>query len=157
MKDLCNKRLTKTVDQLSKKHFSKPFIDKARYNDRLRTTGGRYIPSKRCIEVNPKYVREMPYNEVIGIIKHELVHYHLHIEGKPFGHGDQEFKQLLKETNSPRFCKPLPSNIKKEKIHVYICTSCKAVYNRRRRVNIEKMRCGKCKGRIKYESFVTNG
>ncbi len=156
MKELSIEQLTNLVDQVSQQYFFKPFIDQARYNHRLQTTGGRYIPSERCIEVNPKYVCEMSYNEVIGIIKHELCHYHLHIEGKPFGHGDQTFKQLMKETNSPRFCKPLPSNISKQKIHVYQCTICKTVYHRKRRVNIQRVRCGKCKGQIEYETCIKN-
>lgn len=156
MKHLSDEELTRQIQELSIKFFQKPFVDKGRYNNRLRTTGGRYIPSKRLIEINPKYVKEELYNEVIGIIKHELCHYHLHIEGEPFGHGDRAFKDLLRKTNSPRFCKPLPSSVKKEVIHTYICTMCSVVYHRRRRVNIEEVRCGKCNNKIKFVSSTKN-
>ncbi|WP_430788612.1 SprT family protein [Virgibacillus flavescens] len=138
------------VDRLSKQYFHKPFKDDVRFNNRLRTTGGRYIPSRRVIELNPKYVLETDEEEVIGIIKHELCHYHLHIEGKGYKHGDTDFRKLLKETGSPRHCNPLPSYKRKEK-HSYICGKCAHVYKRQRRVNINKYRCGKCGGKLKLQ------
>lgn len=148
---LCDDALRIEINNISNTYFGKPFDHDARYNNRLRTTGGRYLPGKQMIEVNPKYVHEMPYNEVIGIIKHELCHYHLHMDGKPFGHGDRAFKQLLKKTNSPRFCKPLPSTIKNQVVHTYICKSCRTIYRRKRKVNVDRVRCGKCKDTIVFK------
>lgn len=139
--------LEKLVNQLSITFFNKSFIDQVKFNHRLRTTGGRYIPSKRLIEINPKYVLETDEAEVHGIIKHELCHYHLHIEGKGYKHGDKEFKELLKKTGSPRHCKPLPSEIKSFKFQ-YKCSACGSIYNRKRRVNTAKYVCGKCKGKL---------
>ncbi|MFD1038353.1 SprT family protein [Virgibacillus byunsanensis] len=144
---LNNEELFTIVNEVSVKYFYKPFKHDVRYNNRLRTTGGRYIPAKKLIELNPKYMIEMDENEYIGIIKHELVHYHLHIEGKGYKHGDQDFKQLLKKTGSPRHCKPLPST-KKEYKHTYTCNNCGYVYKRKRRVDIKKFRCGKCGGKL---------
>src|SRR5690606_31506600 len=143
-----NEQLLELVKKLSLEYFHKPFIDKAIFNSRLRTTGGRYLPSKRLIEINPKYLEELGYEELVGIIKHELCHYHLHIEGKGYHHRDPEFKQLLKRTNSPRHCSTLPS-IKREVKYRYQCLDCGMIYNRRRRVTIAKYRCGKCKGKLK--------
>lgn len=139
--------LFELVNQLSLDFFHKPFKHEVRFNHRLRSTGGRYLPLQKVIELNPKYVIEMDEQEFIGIIKHELCHYHLHIEGKGFGHRDHEFKLLLKKTGSPRHCKPLPSSLKKYK-YLYICKDCNITYKRIRRVNIKKYRCGKCRGKI---------
>ncbi|WP_163971705.1 SprT family protein [Oceanobacillus halotolerans] len=139
--------LYKLVNDVSKKYFHKPFMDKVVYNNRLRTTGGRYLPQKKLIELNPKYMLEMDENEYIGIIKHELCHYHLHIEGKGYQHRDPEFKALLQKTNSPRYCNPLPSNRNTYK-HTYKCKNCGQIYRRKRRVDISKYRCGKCKGEL---------
>ncbi|WP_339229834.1 SprT family protein [Oceanobacillus sp. FSL K6-2867] len=151
--DLINeKELYELVNKISVTYFQKPFIDDVRFNHRLRTTGGRYIPVKRLIELNPKYAMEMGQNEFIGIIKHELCHYHLHIEGKGYRHRDKDFRELLKRTGSPRFCSPLPSEEKNYK-HVYRCKKCDQVYERKRRINIQKYRCGKCKGALKYVSI----
>jgi SprT-like protein len=143
-----NADLLKLTNELSLKYFHKPYLDKAVFNNRLRTTGGRYIPSKRTIEINPKFLRELGMEEMIGIIKHELCHYHLHIEGKGYHHRDQDFRELLKKTNSPRHCSPLPS-VKKSKItHVYKCDNCEMTYSRARRINTAKYRCGRCRGKL---------
>ncbi|MCT1577316.1 SprT family protein [Oceanobacillus kimchii] len=140
--------LFELVDKLSLKYFNKHFVDKVYFNTRLRTTGGRYLPSKRVIELNPKYVIESNKEEFYGIIKHELCHYHLHIEGKGYNHGDREFKELLKATGSPRHCSPLPSQQRKHR-YEYQCNQCGFVYKRIRKVNMKKYRCGKCRGSLK--------
>lgn len=139
--------LFQLVDTLSKRYFHKPFLHEVQFNHRLRTTGGRYLPAKKIIELNPKYVTEMDEKEFIGIIKHELCHYHLHIEGKGFKHGDASFKTLLNKTASPRHCEPLPSHENRYR-YKYVCNNCKHVYKRVRRINLDKYRCGKCKGKL---------
>ena len=67
------KELELLTEQISLKVFKKPFTDRVCFNRRLRTTGGRYLPGKRVIELNPKYLNELGYDEFIGIIKHELI------------------------------------------------------------------------------------
>ena len=140
--------LEKLVNEISITYFKKPYKDSVSFNGRLRTTGGRYIPKYRKIELNPKYLEELGYEEFCGIIKHELCHYHLHIEGKGYNHRDPEFRQLLKKTGSPRFCQPLPSMKDKEK-HKYVCRDCGQTFSRTRRINIKRYRCGKCRGELK--------
>ncbi|GGJ90944.1 protein SprT [Lentibacillus kapialis] len=151
MRLLDEKELNEIVHDTSTRFFGKPFHDKAIYNYRLRTTGGRYNPAKRTIEMNPQYISEFDHEEIIGIIKHELCHYHLHIEGKGYRHGDRDFKNLLKATGSPRHCSPLPS-VKKRSKHTYRCQNCGHTYRRVRRVNLAKYRCGKCRGELVAES-----
>lgn len=144
--------LFKLVNKLSLEFFHKPFKHDVQFNSRLRTTGGRYIPVRKLIELNPKYAAEMDENEFTGIIKHELCHYHLHIEGRGYKHGDEDFKRLLKKTGSPRHCKPLPSQ-KNEFKYKYICRKCKQEYKRKRRVDLKKYRCGKCRGELVKEEI----
>ncbi|KGX90583.1 hypothetical protein N781_07270 [Pontibacillus halophilus JSM 076056 = DSM 19796] len=136
------------MNELSRQWFSKPFTDKVIMNHRLRTTGGRYIPSKRTIELNPKYLEELGLEEFEGIMKHELCHYHLHIEGKGYQHRDPEFRALMKATGSPRHCKPLPS-AQRQKKYVYQCMSCEQQYARQRQIDLKRYRCGSCKGSLK--------
>ncbi|WP_047985441.1 SprT family protein [Ornithinibacillus californiensis] len=144
---ISEKELLELVNKISLEFFRKPYIDDVKFNSRLRTTGGRYLPSKRIIELNPKYYYETDMDEFIGIIKHELCHYHLHIEGKGYKHGDPEFKELLRQTGSPRHCKPLPSNSNRRK-HTYRCLNCNQVYKRVRRVDLKRYRCGRCRGKL---------
>src|SRR5699024_7480135 len=60
------------TNSVSTQFLNKPLKHTIMYNDRLRTTGGRYIPCKKRIAMNPNYVVEMGYEEVVGIIKHDL-------------------------------------------------------------------------------------
>ncbi|ENH96402.1 hypothetical protein J416_11200 [Gracilibacillus halophilus YIM-C55.5] len=148
MQVLTQTELEELVNELSIQYFQKPFYDQVMFNHRLRTTGGRYIPNKRTIELNPKYMKELGKEEFIGIIKHELVHYHLHIAGKGYQHRDREFKQLLKQIGAPRHCTPLPSKQQTYR-HQYQCKECGQVYHRMKRMNVSRYRCGKCNGKIK--------
>ncbi|UOQ44338.1 SprT family protein [Halobacillus salinarum] len=145
--EINNQKLKEWTCKISEEVFARPFKDEVVFNHRLRTTGGRYIPAKRVIELNPKYLKELDQEEFIGIIKHELCHYHLHIEGKGYKHRDRDFRRLMKETGSPRFCKPLPSHADTVQ-HYYICTQCGQEYYRKRKVNTSRYSCGKCRGKL---------
>lgn len=146
MKD---EELQELIEGVSLDAFGKPFIHIAKFNKRLRTTGGRYMLSDHSIEINPLVLEVYGIEELVGIIKHELCHYHLHIEGRGYRHRDADFRDLLKYTSSPRFCRPLSmGNRKAQPIHVYECASCKQLFNRRRKMDVEKYRCGKCAGQI---------
>ncbi len=122
--------LQKLVEYTSIKYFDKPFVGHACFNKRLRTTGGRYIPSKRTIEINPKYLTELGEEELFGIIKHELCHYHPHVEGHPYHHRSKYFRALLQKVNAPRFCQVLPSEAEKRNI-IYKCVNCNMTYKRK--------------------------
>ncbi|MGC4378083.1 SprT family protein [Fictibacillus sp. Mic-4] len=138
------------VKNISNECFHKPFRHEARFNKRLRTTGGRYLLSSHDIEINPKQYIEHGMDELIGIIKHELCHYHLHLEGKGYKHKDQDFKRLLKQVGGSRYCKALPSQKKKETYkYLYLCTVCNEKYRRKRRINLARYRCGRCNGPLR--------
>ncbi|MDV6378527.1 SprT family protein [Sporosarcina sp. GW1-11] len=146
---MSDEELQRLVECISRDVFHKPFRHHAIFNKRLRTTGGRYKLSNHFIEINPLVIQLYDEDELIGIIKHELCHYHLHIEGRGYKHGDDDFKKLLKSTNSPRHCKPLAERqAKSSVIHIYRCISCGLEYQRRRKMDCRKYRCGKCAGEI---------
>lgn len=142
--------LQELVKETSDKVFQKSFLHVARHNGRLRTTGGRYMLSDHSIQINPLVLKKHGLEELIGVIQHELCHYHLHIEGKGYQHRDADFRKLLHETSSPRFCKPLAErNVESNSFYLYECEVCNLKYKRKRRVDILKYRCGKCAGAIK--------
>ena len=149
---MTNEELQILVQSVSEEIFKKPFLHRAALNPRLRTTGGRYMLASHSIEINPLVFEVHGMDELIGVIKHELCHYHLHIEGRGYKHRDRDFRLLLEETSSPRFCKPLaPENKKSASLYIYECISCKLKYARKRRVNVQKYRCGKCSGVISLQ------
>lgn len=143
-----NKELQKLTEDISETYFKKPFRHQALFNDRLKTTGGRYLLTSHNIELNRKYLIEHGREELIGIIKHELCHYHLHLEGKGYKHRDRDFRMLLQQVNAPRFCTPLRKS-GKQKTYMYICTTCGQQYIKKRAMNPDRYRCGKCRGKIK--------
>ena len=143
-------KLQRLVEHLSLEKFGRPFLHKAYFNKRLKSTGGRYLLATHDIELNYKMYEHFGEQELIGIILHELCHYHLHIQGRGYKHRDKDFRELLKAVGAPRFCSSLPIEKKRVvAIHTYQCTSCSLLYKRKRRFNVNKYRCGKCAGKLK--------
>ena len=143
-------QLQELVKKISKEVFGKEFRHRATFNKRLRTTGGRYLLSSHDIELNPKYFEERGEPELVGIIKHELCHYHLHLEGKGYKHRDRDFRVLLNQVDAPRFCQPLES-VEKRRLssqYHYECLGCGQRYIRKRRFDINRYVCGKCSGKL---------
>ncbi|WP_084508813.1 SprT family protein [Paenibacillus assamensis] len=146
--------LQQMVERISIESFGKPFRHRATFNARLKTTGGRYLLRSHNIEINPKQWEAHGEEEVIRIIKHELCHYHLHIEGKGYQHRDKDFKQLLQKVGGSRFCKAIPS-LQKNRREPYryrlVCKACGLTYLRKRRVDVRKYVCGRCRGSLLME------
>ncbi|MDQ0221314.1 SprT family protein [Peribacillus cavernae] len=145
-----NVELQALVENISLKYFSKSFHHKASFNPRLRTTGGRYLLHSHNIEINKKYFDEQGLEDLAGIIKHELCHYHLHLEKRGYQHRDADFRQLLKAVGAPRFCTPLSKETqrKNKKLCRYQCSRCSRIFTRKRRINTFRYVCGTCKGKL---------
>ncbi|MDX5475651.1 MAG: SprT family protein [Bacillaceae bacterium] len=145
-----NNELQKLVEEISLKDFQIPFTHKAYFNTRLKTTGGRYLTKSHNIDVNKRYYEVFGMEELIGIIKHELCHYHLHIQGKGYKHRDKDFRDLLKKVGAPRFCSSMPNETKTRQVNFkfYYCIDCNTIYKRKRRVDTDRYVCGKCRGKL---------
>ncbi|MGE8035140.1 SprT family protein [Lysinibacillus sp. KCTC 33748] len=148
-----NEELQYLVSRISLDSFQKPFMHRAYFNSRLRSTGGRYLLHSHNIEVNPKAYELYGISEVEGIVRHELCHYHLHLEGKGYQHRDKDFRELLGKVNAPRFCAvlqmPKTASKKQRRLYTYTCVKCQQSYVRKIRMNVEKYCCSKCLGRLK--------
>lgn len=143
-----NSELQQLVTDLSQKYFHKPFKHQATFNNRLKTTGGRYLLNSHNIEINYQQYSKFGEKALEDIIKHELCHYHLHIEGKGYQHRDKAFKDLIKKVDAPRFCQPIKSYDERAK-YIYKCEACKVKFKRIKKVNTAKYRCGICGGKLK--------
>ncbi|AOM84126.1 SprT family protein [Salisediminibacterium beveridgei] len=152
---MTNDELQLRTEHLSERFFNRPFKHNIRFNARLRTTGGRYLLKSHNIEINPKQLAHFGEDALDGIIKHELCHYHLHLEGKGYQHRDQDFKQWIEESGATRYCQLVPgTRNRSEKLHIYRCKDCNQKYERRRRMDVSRYVCGKCKGKLKLiETF----
>jgi len=144
---LTDDQLQVLVEEISLSFFRKKFQHKAFFNRRLRTTGGRYHLGSHNIDFNPKVFERYGEIELINVIKHELCHYHLHLEGKGYQHKDAEFKSLLKKTGGSRYVRPLVDQ-KAQSYHQYQCKKCQTLILRKRRINTQRYVCGKCSGKL---------
>ncbi|MDT8862721.1 SprT family protein [Alkalihalobacillus sp. MEB130] len=147
---MTEEQLQVLVERISREDFGLKFKHRAIFNNRLRTTGGRYLLRSHNIEINPKQYHFFGEEALIGIIKHELCHYHLHIQGKGYKHRDQDFKMLMQKVGAPRFCDVVPGTVNMSTTtHKYECQTCHLQYKRKRKLDVRKYVCGKCKGKLK--------
>ncbi len=140
-------KLQMLTESLSQIYFQLPFLHRARFNPRLRTTGGRYLLKSHNIEINKKYYDVYGMEELEQIIKHELCHYHLHLHQLPYKHKDRVFQSLLKKVGAKMHCPPLPSQKKENAFrYLYQCRDCGQKFFRKRKVDLSKYCCGRCRG-----------
>lgn len=147
--------MQKLVQEISQNHFSRPFKHQATFNPRLRTTGGRYSLATHHLDFNPKVLETFGMEEFIGVVKHELCHYHLHLAGKGFQHKDPEFKQLLKQVGGTRFVRSLRKPETEKAFWVYRCKNCGQSLYRQRRFDTRKYVCGSCRGKLVLQQSKT--
>jgi SprT-like protein len=146
------------VEQISLQWFQRPFIHKARFNGRLRSTGGRYFMKSHDIEISPHQLETFGSDDVEKIIKHELCHYHLHLTNKGYQHRDADFKQLLAAVGGSRFCASMPGARRKEAFkYRLVCLACGMEFMRKRKVDIRKYGCGKCRGKLRQTTLSSSG
>ncbi|MEY4479687.1 MAG: hypothetical protein RLZZ267_365 [Bacillota bacterium] len=145
---MTNEQLQQWVCEISEQSFGWPFRHQATFNTRLRSTGGRYFPRTHNIEISRKQWEMNGRDEVEKIIKHELCHYHLHLQKRGHNHRDADFKQLLKKVGGARFCTPVAPRVKREPKYLLKCLSCAHQYPRTRKVDVRKYVCGICRGRL---------
>ena len=129
--------------EISRTSFHREFTHKITYNKRLRSSGGRYLLKTGNIEINPHVEQELGLEALIGVIKHELCHYHLHQTGGGYRHRDADFKRLLHQVSGSRFVERM-----KEPNFLYECTACHHRYPRMRKMNTNRYVCGKCRGKL---------
>ncbi|MFC6294625.1 SprT family protein [Lactiplantibacillus daoliensis] len=142
-------QLQQLVMQISSNDFHQPFCHRAYFNARLRTTGGRYQLESHNIDINPKMLTDFDEQTLIGVIKHELCHYHLHLSGSGYRHRDADFKQLLVQVGGSRYA-PTPKQRTQVKTrYIYQCQRCGLIYHRKRRLDTTRYTCGRCRGHIK--------
>ena len=135
--------LQQLTQEISRSSFHREFTHKITYNRRLRSSGGRYLLKTGNIEINPLVEQELGLEALIGVIKHELCHYHLHQTGGGYRHRDADFKRLLHPVGGSRFVERM-----KEPNFIYECTACHHRYPRMRKMNTNRYVCGKCRGKL---------
>lgn len=141
---MTNQQLQRLVQQISLKYFARPFRHRARFDSRLRSTGGRYYLRTHDIDVNPKMLTDFSWANLVGVIKHELCHYHLHLAGYSGHHNTASFMKLLRAVGGSRYA-PRPRHLHWLE---YRCQRCGRIYWRHRKVDVQRYVCGRCRGHL---------
>ena len=147
-------KLQLLVEQISVEDFKKPFLHEATFNSRLRTTGGRYHLKTHNLDFNPKVLEAYGLEVFKGIIKHELCHYHLHLEEKGYQHRDRDFKRLLKKVGGLRYTPSLEIKQGKARRWEYKCKGCRMIIYRKRRFNEKRHICSNCQNAFELKRCV---
>ncbi len=142
---MTNEDLQKLVERVSETSFHRAFQHHAAFNARLKTTGGRFHLPDENLDFNPTLFAAIDEAAQIGVIKHELCHYHLYREHRGFRHGDADFKQLLVAVGGSRYAPALPD---RQPRYLYRCTQCGMQYPRQRRIDTRRYGCGRCRGKL---------
>ncbi len=142
--------LRQLVVKVSLEDFGLVFQHRCRFNSRLRTSGGRYLLSTHDLEFNPHYMEVVGYQGLLGTIRHELCHYHLHLASKGYRHGDADFKHLLAKVGAPRYAESTTIKRNLPIRYEYVCTHCETHYMRRRKLNLARYVCGRCKSKLQF-------
>ena len=145
-----DRQLQQWVEHISLQYFGRPFLHRATFNRRLTSTGGRYFPATHHIEISWRQWVAYGAEEVEKIIKHELCHYHLHLQRKGYRHRDADFKRLLRQVGGARYCRPLAVGRSRSAYrYKLVCVACGNSYLRRRRMDPNRYACGVCRGRLR--------
>jgi len=140
------------VEQISLASFQLPFRHRASFNRRLRATGGRYFTGSHNIEISWLQWEKHGAEEVEKIIKHELCHYHLHLAKRGYRHRDADFKYWLARVGGSRYCKAVAEKQKEPYRYRLLCRSCGMQYMRKRKVDVSRYVCGKCRGKLNLQN-----
>lgn len=146
-----------SVDQLTV--IAKEFLESAyglelnipiSYNGRLTSALGRFLEDDEfpheplAIELSKNLGQYHPEHEIIEVLKHELVHYALHILKKPYADGEEYFEKELE-----RFGISSSELIAyKGMVHIYECAECHAPILSERKLSKFVSEC--CKGDLVF-------
>lgn len=103
-----DKELAWIGNQLSLAYFGRPCKVPIEWDKSLKNAAGCFLFDKRAHKPLRIIQSMWQYNQfgaqhVIGTLKHELAHYHLFMEGKPFQDEEEVFKQECKRIGAPLF------------------------------------------------------
>lgn len=145
--EMTHDMLQTLAQTISTASFHRPFLHCISFNKRLRAVAGRYLPHTHNIEISWRYYVAYGTEQLSPVILHELCHYHLHVQGRGFRERDADFLRLLSTVGAPKYGLPLPSPGRPFR-YVLKCTACHTRYNRKRFLDPQKYRCGRCGGSL---------
>lgn len=116
--------LTKYAERFLKDNFNIDLLIPIKRNNRLRTSLGRYVMDNASnpirIELSGKLLTYGKESTIIGVLKHECIHYAYHVQGKDMRDGHPQFEKALQQFNAPS-----TESLKVGKFYTFECVGCK--------------------------------
>lgn len=130
--------LVSEADVFLKENFNLQLTVPIEFESRIKKVLGRcifnkinkeYIPEK--IQISVDLVKNYPKEIIIDVLRHELVHYAMCIQKRPFFDGDREFENELNKLGikSTRSYKIMGD------VHNYHCSLCGNKFTRKRKLS----------------------
>jgi len=140
--------LTSEAQQFLSMHFQLDLKIPIRINGRLKRVLGAYkLDAKKQpkqIDLAASLIENGDKEIILDVLKHELVHYGLHGQQKPFTDQSKEFKETCRRLNIS-----LTRTYTGANTHLYKCSCQKYELQRKLRLN-KGYFCTKCKSRLIY-------
>lgn len=149
---MTNEELQRLTEKWSLECFSRSFDHQIVFNNRLRTTGGRYHLMDHHIDINPLMYTEFDLNNLRRVVLHELCHYHLHLMGMDYHHRSRAFRTLLTRVGGARYAPPTSNRQGRKTRWLYQCTGCGIIIARQRRFNPRHYVCRRCGSYFKLKN-----
>jgi predicted SprT family Zn-dependent metalloprotease len=140
--------LSALFERINREHFD-GFLDEPglRFNSRLRTSAGRFLPGSRrwwidqppIIEVASYLLTETDgERHVADTMAHEMIHYWLWVRRRPYGH-TEEFLAKMRLMGASRY-----NEVPRRRPHRYLygCPGCRAEFRARKLLG--KLACKEC-------------
>ncbi|UGO50948.1 SprT-like domain-containing protein spartan [Bacillus phage vB_BanS_Nate] len=123
-------------------------------NGRLSKTLGWFVSNRKtkkpvAVHLNKKFVQNNDEDIILNVLKHELVHFALFMQGKPHSDGQTYFENELKRKGivSQSTINQYTVNSVKQ---VYRCKSCNFMHKKTRKFsNVSRYQC-RCGGALEY-------
>lgn len=152
--------LEEYADQFLQDNYNLRLTIPIKQNNRLRRTMGRYkafsTGEPSVIEIAGYTLQYADKNILLGVLKHELIHYALHMLDKPYSDGHPYFENELKKHNAPS-----THTISVGKFHQLQCKKCKKISKTKtknvvKNIHLYRSRC--CKSDLSFVGeVISNG
>lgn len=145
-------RLTKLATDFLHRHYEIALNIPIMRNNRLRTTQGRYVTKRDNtplrMEISGQTLDYGTDDAILGIIKHECIHYALHQLKQPYKDGTALFESELRKHNAPSTRTMLIG-----KLYTFTCNQCGTIGETRRKQLMktpEKYRTTCCQAKLTW-------
>lgn len=114
------------ADRFLQDNFNIKLLIPIKRNNRLRSTLGRYVIDYKSrpvrIELSGNVLTYGSKETILGVLKHECIHYAYHVQGKNMEDGNPDFERALKQ-----FKAPSTKTLKVGKYYTYECSECNKI------------------------------